>query len=62
MSTEYKFCWNEDTLEYFKNLSSHATKSRVQKEVQEFVEIDCHLEDGETYEMLANDLINQIYS
>jgi hypothetical protein len=61
MST-IKFTWNDDTLEYFKDLSNYATKSRVQQEVQEFVEVDCHLEDGETEEMLVNDLINQIYS
>jgi len=57
-----KFTWNEDTLNHFKFMSSYATKSEVQKEVQEFVEIDCHLEDGETEEMLVNDLMNQIYS
>jgi len=61
MST-MKFTWNEDTLDHFKFMSSYATKSEVQKEVQEFVEIDCHLEDGETEEMLVNDLMNQIYS
>ena len=58
---ENKFYWDEDTLDHFKFVSSYVSKSEVQKQVQEFVEIDCHLEDGETEEMLVQDLLNQIY-
>ena len=57
-----RFYWNEDTLDYFFERSIQKTKSEVLSEVEEFVELDCHLEDGETEEMLVEDLMNQIYS
>ena len=46
-----KFYWTKETIEYFKNKS--------EKEVSDFVKQNCTLEDGETYEMLAKDLIKQ---
>jgi len=38
------------------------SKEELLKSVTEFVEIDCHLEDGETEEMLVDDLMKQIYN
>ena len=61
MST-IKFTWNEDTLNAFKLEANYMSREELLKSVTEFVEINCHLEDGETEEMLVNDLINQIYS
>lgn len=46
-----KFYWDPDTLEYYKNAEW--------REIWNYVKNECHLEDGETYEMLANDLMAQ---
>jgi len=56
-----KFTWNEDTLNAFKFEANYMSREELLKSVTEFVEIDCHLEDGETYEMLIEDLLNKIY-
>ena len=56
-----KFTWNKDTLDYFSELSIRKTRAEVKKEIEEFVELDCHLEDGETEEMLVDDLMRQIF-
>lgn len=48
---ENKFFWDPDTLEYYKNADW--------REIWNYVKNECHLEDGETYEMLANDLMAQ---
>jgi len=55
-----KFYWDEDTLNAFKFEANYMTKEELLKSVTEFVEIDCHLEDGETEEMLVEDLMKQI--
>ncbi len=54
-----RFKWNKDTLEYFKTINKEYPQF-VETEVRMFVKNDCDLEDGETYEDLVNDLINQI--
>lgn len=58
---ENRFYWDEDTLNAFRFESNYMSKEELLKSVTEFVEIDCHLEDGETEEMLVEDLLNQIY-
>jgi len=50
-----KFYWSKETLQYFKN-----NKSTSLKDIENFVKYECHLEDGETIQMLVNDLTNQI--
>ena len=54
-----EFTWNSDTIEYFKNRNKPGCEGQYYREVLEFVKNDCHLEDGETYEMLANDLMSK---
>ena len=56
-----RFFWNEDTLEHFRFNSSYINKKELEKEVTEFVENECDLEENETEEMLIKDLLNQIY-
>jgi hypothetical protein len=34
----------------------------VKKAIEEFVKLDCDLEEGETEEMLINDLVKQVYN
>ena len=56
-----KFYWNNETLEHFKFHSNYQNKEESLKEITKFVENECSLEDGETEEMLINDLVKQIY-
>ena len=63
MNYKNKYYWNEDTLEIFKELIElDESFENIKKEVEIFVERDCDLEDGETNEMLVEDLLNQIYN
>ena len=57
-----KFYWNEDTLNHFKLNSNYQSKDEVIKEITNFVEIDCSLENNEIEEDLIIDLINQVYN
>ena len=57
-----KFYWNEDTLDHFKLTSNYQTFEATVQEITTFVENDCTLEDGETEEMLINDLVKQVYN
>ena len=54
-----EFYWNDDTIEYFKNRNKPGCEGQYYREVWDFVKQECSLEDGETYEMLANDLFKQ---
>jgi hypothetical protein len=60
MTKEYY--WNEDTLNYFKDLASDFEYDYLKDQVTNFVEDQCSLEDNETEEELVNDLINKIYN
>ena len=60
---KYKYYWNDETLELFKDLIElDESFENIKKEVKIFVDRDCDLEDGETNEMLVEDLLNQIYN
>jgi hypothetical protein len=54
--------WNEETISHFQFVSNYISKNEVFEQILEFVEIDCQLEDGDTEEMLANDLMNKVYN
>jgi len=60
--SENKFFWNGDTLDYFSELAIRKTNSEVKKAIEEFVKLDCDLEEGETEEMLINDLVKQVFN
>ena len=55
-----KFYWNPDTLDAFRFEASYMTSAELLNSVEVFVENECSLEDGETEEMLIQDLISQI--
>ena len=57
-----KFYWNEDTLDYFKFQSNYQSKEENIKEITNFVEHTCSLEENETEEDLIKDLTNQVYN
>ena len=60
---KYKYYWNEETLEIFRELIElDESFENIKKEVEIFVDRDCDLEDNETEEMLVEDLLNQIYN
>ncbi len=61
MKNKKEYYWNEDTVDHFKFTSAYISKDEVLKEVQEFVEIDCTFENGDTEKYLVNDLMNKIY-
>ena len=56
------YYWNEETISHFQFVSNYISKNEVFEQILEFVEIDCQLEDGDTEEMLANDLMNKVYN
>ncbi len=59
MTKVNKFYWDSDTLSHFKFEANYISKEELVESVTEFVEMCCHLEDGETEEMLIEDLVNQ---
>lgn len=52
-----RFYWNEDTLQYFKNIKFG--KERINS-MMDFVKNECDLEDGESVQDLYNDLNKQV--
>ena len=56
------YLWNEETINYFQFTSSYISGEELYEKIQEFVETDCVIEDGETEEDLVNDLYKQITS
>ncbi len=59
---QFKYTWNPETISHFQFMSSYLKRSEVKEIVEDFVEIDCTLENGETEEELIKDLLNQIYT
>ena len=55
-----KYYFNPATISHFQFLSSYLSGEDLYEKIQEFVEIDCTLEDGETEEELAEDLYKQV--
>ncbi len=55
------FHWSEETINYFKFISSYLTKEQTIRKIELFVEMDCIPMEEETEEMLSKDLTNLIY-
>jgi hypothetical protein len=55
------FYWSEETINYFKFISSYLTKEQTIRKIELFVETDCIPTEEETEDMLVQDLINVIY-
>ena len=51
-----RFYWNEDTLQYFKNIEFNERLNLM----MDFVKNECDLEDGESVQDLYNDLNRQV--
>lgn len=61
-----RFIWNDETIEHFaksypkiRHRRSEKTENDFIQEIKKFCQT-CHLEDGETYEMLEIDLEYQV--
>jgi hypothetical protein len=57
-----KYTWNHDTINHFQYMSSYLSGKEIYEMVQDFVAVDCQLEDGDTEEMLVEDLYKQIFN
>ena len=55
------FYWSEETISYFKFISSYLTKKQTIRKIELFVEMDCVPAEEETEDMLVQDLINEVY-
>ena len=51
-----RFFWNEDTLQYFKNIEFNERLNLM----MDFVKNECDLENGESVQDLYNDLNRQV--
>ena len=57
-----KYYWNPETINHFQFMSSYLSGEDVLEIAQDFVSVDCTIEDGETEEELLIDLIRVIYN
>ena len=57
-----KYTWNDHTLNSFKEMINKINVEEMFNDVTFFVTNHCNLEDGDTNEMLVEDLLNQIYN
>ena len=55
-----KYYFNPETINHFQFISSYLSGEDLYERIQEFVEIDCILEDGETEEEIVNELLKQV--
>ena len=60
--TASKYYWNPETISHFQFMSSYLSGEDVLEIAQDFVNVDCTIEDGETEEELVIDLIRVIYN
>jgi hypothetical protein len=60
--SQKKYTWNHDTINHFQFMSSYLSSKEIYEMVQDFVAVDCQLEDGDTEEMLVEDLYKQIFN
>ena len=54
--------FNDDTINHFQFESNYVSKKEIQKQVNEFVEIDCEYNSIEDEQMLINTLMKLIYT
>ena len=57
-----KYYWNKETIRHFKFESNYLSKKEILKSVENFVSIDCEIQENETEKDLINDLMKQIFN
>ena len=60
--TASKYYWNPETINHFQFMSSYLSGEDVLEIIQDFVSIDCTIEDGDTEEDLVADLTKVVYN
>ena len=60
--SQKKYTWNPETINHFQFMSSYISGEEIYEIVQDFVAVDCKLEDGDTEEMLVEDIYKQIFN
>ena len=53
--------FNDDTINHFRFESNYVSKKEIQKQINEFVEIDCEYNSNEDKQILIDILIKLIY-
>jgi len=54
--------FNDDTINHFQFESNYVSKNEIQKQVNEFIEIDCEYNSNEDKQILIDTLIKLIYT
>ena len=57
-----EYNWNKETIEHFKFESNYLSKKDILKSVENFVSIDCEIQQNETEKDLISNLMKQIYN
>ena len=57
-----KYYWNPETISHFQFMSSYLSGEDVLEIIQDFVSIDCTIENGDTEEDLVADLTRVVYN
>ena len=57
-----KYYWNPETINHFQFMSSYLSGEDVLEIIQDFVSIDCTIENGDTEEDLVADLTRVVYN
>ena len=57
-----KYYWNKETVQHFKFESNYLSKKEVLKSVENFVSVDCEIQENETEKDLVSDLMKQIFN
>ena len=57
-----RYNWNKETIEHFKFESNYLSKKDILKSVENFVSIDCEIQQNETEQDLVSDLMKQIFN
>ena len=52
--------WNPETINHFQFISSYLSGEELYEKVQEFIEVDCVMQNGDTEEELINNLLKEI--
>ena len=60
--TASKYYWNPETINHFQFMSSYLSGEDVLEIIQDFVSIDCTIENGDTEEDLVADLTRVVYN
>jgi len=55
------YYWNQETIDYFRELKEQSKLTELKREVWYFVSHNCDVEENETFEDIAKDLFRQIF-